>query len=376
EAAALAALNVEELKADRDRRLAAEQKKAAEEKAAAAEQTKKTKKIAMIAAPIVVVAIVAAVLISNFVKARQEEAARLDAYNAAVALAEAGQYDEAIAAFTELGDYKDSAEQITETQYAQAVHFVEDGEYGEAISIFDALGDYKDCAEQSTNAAMEQAYQNALRLLDGRHYGEARAAFEALGNYKDAHTYFESFAMRITSRTRIARGTLEVDRYQYDEYGDLVNDGENTYTYSADRKTVTEEGKYSTIIYTYDDQGMLVKSESRWQSTFTYEYNTDGTIAARHESAFYDGGEPFYENIITYEYGSSGCVIKETTVQTFESGSPGSRYTEEFTYDESGQLTASKSDSGTSDFQYTCDWIYAPNADGPYIFPYSGADHP
>ncbi len=92
EVAALAALNVEELKADRNRRLAAE---------------KKTKKIAMIAAPIVIVAIVVAVLISNL-KAQQEEAARLEAYNAAVALAEAGQYDEAIAAFTELGDYKDS----------------------------------------------------------------------------------------------------------------------------------------------------------------------------------------------------------------------------------------------------------------------------
>ena len=107
EAAALAALNVEELKADRDRRLAAEQKKAAEEKAAAKAKAKKAKKIAMIAVPLAVVAVVGAVLISNL-KAQQEEAARLEAYNAAVALAEAGQYDEAIAAFTELGDYKDS----------------------------------------------------------------------------------------------------------------------------------------------------------------------------------------------------------------------------------------------------------------------------
>lgn len=107
EAAALAALNVEELKADRDRRLAADQKKATEEKAAAKAKAKKAKKIAMIAVPLAVVAIVVAVLISNL-KAQQEEAARLEAYNAAVALAEAGQYDEAIAAFTELGDYKDS----------------------------------------------------------------------------------------------------------------------------------------------------------------------------------------------------------------------------------------------------------------------------
>lgn len=153
-AAALAALNVEELKADRDRRLAAEQKKAAEEKAAAEAQAKKTKKIAMIATPIVVVAIVAAVLISNFVKAQQEEAARLDAYNAAVALAEAGQYDEAIAAFAELGDYMDSAEQtehlkhsveqIKETAYNQAVTLFENGEFDEAYAAFEEAGDYKD----------------------------------------------------------------------------------------------------------------------------------------------------------------------------------------------------------------------------------------
>lgn len=93
-------------------------------------------------------------LISNFVKAQQEEAARLEAYNTAVALAEAGQYDEAIAAFTELGDYKDSAEQIEqikdsaeqerETTYNQAVTLWENGEFDEAYAAFEELGDYKD----------------------------------------------------------------------------------------------------------------------------------------------------------------------------------------------------------------------------------------
>ena len=172
-AAALAALNVEELKADRDRRLAAEQKKAAEEKAAAEAQAKKTKKIAMIAAPIVVVAIVAAVLISNFVKARQEEAARLDAYNTAVALAEAGQYDEAIAAFTELGNYKDSAEQISGTTYNQAVALLESENYDEAISLFTELGNYKDSVNQveyatnlKTEAALLNDYETAIDLLN------------------------------------------------------------------------------------------------------------------------------------------------------------------------------------------------------------------
>ena len=111
----------------------------------------------MIAAPIIVVAIMAAVLISNFVKAQQEEAARLEAYNAAVALAEAGQYDEAIAAFTELGDYMDSAEQkkeITkEITYSQAVTLFEEKQYEEAITKFEGLGDYKDSTERAKNIA-------------------------------------------------------------------------------------------------------------------------------------------------------------------------------------------------------------------------------
>ena len=197
EAAALAALNVEELKADRDRRLAAEQKKAAEEEAAAAEQAKKTKKIAMIAAPIVVVAIVAAVLISNLVKAQQEEAARLDAYNAAVALAEAGQFDEAIAAFVGLGDYKDSADKIPATRYTQAMSLFEAGEYDKAISMFTGLGDYKDSAAKIDEiqaeidamilAENEAAYEQAMEYLnEGRKLRDAYELFSELGDFKDS----------------------------------------------------------------------------------------------------------------------------------------------------------------------------------------------
>ena len=203
EAAALAALNVEELKADRDKRLAAEQKKAAEEKAAAEAQAKKTKKIAMIATPIVVVAIVAAVLISNFVKAQQEEAARLDAYNTAVALAEAGQYDEAIAAFTGLGDYKDSATLAAQAQeeaarldaYNAAVALAEAGNYNEAIAAFTELGDYKDSAEQlaSIQQPLEEQYQTALALLEDSKYEDAYYVLFELEkyDYKDSSDLIE-----------------------------------------------------------------------------------------------------------------------------------------------------------------------------------------
>ena len=150
-----------------------------------------------VAAPIVIVAIVAAVLISNFVKAQQEEAARLDAYNAAVALAEAGQYEEAIAAFTELGDYKDSATLAAQAQeeaeeaarleaYNAAVALAEAGQYDEAIAAFEELGDYKDSTELISSAKLEKKYIEALTLLENRDFEAARATFEALGDYKDA----------------------------------------------------------------------------------------------------------------------------------------------------------------------------------------------
>lgn len=181
---------MEGLKAERDQRLAAEQKKAAEKKAAAAEQAKKTKKIAMIAAPIIIVAIVAVVLISNSLK-------QSSAYNAAVALAEAGQYDEAIAAFVGLGDYKDSADKIPETRYTQAMSLFEAGEYDKAISMFTGLGDYKDSAAKIDEiqaeidamilAENEAAYEQAMKYLnEGRKLRDAYELFSELGDFKDS----------------------------------------------------------------------------------------------------------------------------------------------------------------------------------------------
>ena len=64
---------------------------------------------------------------------------------------EAGQYDAAIAAFSKLGDYKDSKYRITELlqeqAYAQALALLDGGNYAEAFEAFNALGDYKDTAE-------------------------------------------------------------------------------------------------------------------------------------------------------------------------------------------------------------------------------------
>ncbi len=404
EAAALAALNVEELKADRDRRLAAEQKKAAEEKAAAEAQAKKTKKIAMIVAPIIVVAIVAAVIISGNMQ-------KSTAYNAAVALAEAGQYDEAVAAFTELGNYKDSAEQINEITYNQAVALLESGNYDEAISTFTDLGNYKDSAEQATNAGLEKEYVYAIALLEkGQEYHEeARKIFEMVGGYKDANKYFNSFVVRMTSEqsddtvcTYIYNENGEISRmncnnaaaveYDYNEAGDLIRMGNTTYTYSPDKRTVTQTSKGSvyldnyTIVNEYNEQGLLISStrsgSNAGTTTCTYELNRDGTVAQKAEiRTQLPGG---YEAVTTYEYGSNGLVSKEIKSTTYNydqnhGHSPSSVQTLDYSYDSDGRLILAESNHTSYTYsqwstdvkestyhythQYTYGWVYAPNAE-------------
>lgn len=405
-AAALAALNMDELKADRDKRLAAEQKKAAEAKAleqkriavakaAAAEQAKKTKKIAMIAAPIVIVAIVAAVLISNFVKAQQEEAARLDAYNAAVALAEAGQYEEAIAAFTELGDYKDSATLAAQAQeeaeeaarleaYNAAVALAEAGQYNEAIAAFEELGDYKDSTELISSAKLEKKYIEALTLLENRDFEAARATFEALGDYKDAKTYLDGFVIRLTSWTYDGK---ESGEYQYNESGDVIKSGNWTYVYSADKRTKTGSAGSTSITETYDEQGYLAqRSENSYAgsatSTFTYEFNSDGTVSTRIEKRTEHNGLITHERdcVVSYEYGDNGLVSKETETETSaynlrEGKGPNSITVRKYYYDDNGQmlsrkdtitsynLTTGETHESNHRFEYTSGWVYAPNAE-------------
>ena len=65
-------------------------------------------------------------------------------YRNAVALQQAGKYEEAIAAFKALDTYSDAATQIKETRYLQAKALTAAGDYTGALSIFSGIKDYKD----------------------------------------------------------------------------------------------------------------------------------------------------------------------------------------------------------------------------------------
>lgn len=122
-------------------------------------------------------------------------------YQRAVTLRENGQYGEAAAVFTELGDYSDAVQQLSETKYQQAVSLRKAGEYESAIAVFASLNDYRD-AETQIEEMKQEKYQQAVTLRENGQYEEALAAFEKLGDYSDAEVqikeikYHQAMALR------------------------------------------------------------------------------------------------------------------------------------------------------------------------------------
>lgn len=149
-------------------------------------------------------------------------------YQQAVTLRKNGQYDDAIAAFAELGDYGDTKTQIAETWYQKALLSRENGMYEYAYTIFSSLGDYSDAAQQLS----ETKYQQAIALRETGKYKSAIAAFTELGDYGDAEA--------------------QITETKYQQADDLTNSGEYDEAYAI----------YATIIDYKDVDNILTNNKN------------------------------------------------------------------------------------------------------------------
>lgn len=137
------------------------------------------------------------------------------AYSTAVQLRLDGRFDDAVAVFTSLGNYEDSADQIPETLYQKARNSYEAGDYDGAADILEKLN-YKDSAMlirqisadklydagdfagaweiycvlnepyRTHDADYAAKYSDAEKLRDGGDYDNAVLVFASLGSYKDS----------------------------------------------------------------------------------------------------------------------------------------------------------------------------------------------
>ncbi len=102
---------------------------------------RRTLKFALIGVAAVEVIVTVALIIINIIIPASK-------YNNALELAANGNYDQAIVIFTELGDYKDAIEKISETNYQKADAFAEKGDYANAAICYCKLDNYKDAREK------------------------------------------------------------------------------------------------------------------------------------------------------------------------------------------------------------------------------------
>ena len=209
----------DELAVERNQRLEIENKdreaKEAAERAAAEAASKKKQKTISIVVPALIICIAVLLIITKDIIPNIN-------YSRAKKLLDTEQYQEAIAAFEALNDYKDSKKQLyiarvakaraeriareaqieaeriaREAQieaanalaYENAEALFADGDFDGAINAFLELGNYRDSIskiEEVKAAKSESIYVSALALADGGQYEKAMTTLKELGSYKDS----------------------------------------------------------------------------------------------------------------------------------------------------------------------------------------------
>lgn len=164
----------------------AQRQRAAEEaaakKAARDEFTSKNKSKIRTIAIVVAVLVVGGIAFFVYNTTIAQPAAQKAAYENAKELAGSGDYDAAIAAFEELGEYEDSAQQLASTYEAKVKSLTDEGKYEEALEADKAL-------EQAGGKSMkDEIRQTAAKEAEkNKEYDEAAKWYKSLGNTDKQH---------------------------------------------------------------------------------------------------------------------------------------------------------------------------------------------
>lgn len=242
--------------------------------------------------------------------------ARLEAaYQDAVALRENKEYDQAISAFTKLGNYRDSTSQISETKYQKALDLKESEEYDEALSIFNEISDYSDSDEQ----IKEIEFTQAQNYFDDEKYEEASYLFLKLNDYKNAQDMWKESvyqqALQIGSMCKNIENGRGVSSTYY-SYADSVhsllesikgykNVDEWLDKFFLLKTSETNDGKTTEFSYKYFPEEFKIGSDG-----FTYyNYDEDGLLSSKTlitgaKSTFsYEDGGIVHERIVSSNAG-------------------------------------------------------------------------
>ena len=134
-------------------------------------------------------------------------------YKDAIVLFENAEYDKAKEAFTQLGDFKDSAEMVKnceiQPEYDKAMQLYYDGNYAESTWAFEKLGDYSDAKEQKEKA--ELSWRKSLANIYCRH------------NYFQDAEHSEIYVTESGTVKVIEENKEKVNDLEIDEHGKIIS---------------------------------------------------------------------------------------------------------------------------------------------------------
>ena len=343
-----------EAKKREEERLAEIQRKEAEEK------SKRNTKTAMIVAAIIAICLAGFFVATNVIIPNAK-------YNAAVKLMENEDYDAAIEAFKDMGDYKDAPDKILECRYRAAVELMDNEEYTAARSKFVGLGDYKDSKDkvsQCEELDKEKKYLYAVALMESGKYVEAYKEFKQVLSYKDSKELAESIEHE-----------YEKSEINAKNIGDVINFGK--YDFFLEIKGIdsikwiilAKENNKALLISEYILDCIPFGShtddydETNWEScTLRKWLNTDF-----YNEAFSEGEKNAIEettlSTIAYDYDSGEQVTDlETKDKVFILSADEAEKYFESTYDrrsKASELAQSK-DIVMNEYSIGCWWLRSP----------------
>lgn len=199
-------------------------------------------------------------------------------YQDAIALENAGSYQEAMAKFESIRDYKDASEHITACQdalwgqdYDQALALETEGRYEEAISAYWPIRHYKDSEQRIADcefAIKEDVYQRA-------------AAAEQQGDYESAISLYQTILDHKDSKQRIADCEFAIldEVYQRAAAAEQQGDYENAISlYQSipdhrDSTTRAMECRFILSVQLEEDGKYDAASSAFYEISRSYRYN-------------------------------------------------------------------------------------------------------
>ena len=229
------------------------------------------------------VLIVAAIVFFSYVQPKVIKP--MQDYNHAVELLEKGEIIEAKKIFKQLGDYKDSAQQIDNCEVALGDRNLSNGKYEEALKIYEKYKDNPNVTDAKITKCKQGIYDNAVQLFNTGKYPGARSIFLSLDDFSDSKEYVKKCDEEIEKERKEAeKAAKEAEEKKAGEEQKKREDSPIVGTWYAKRITnylgndMTDEmGDLSYYYITFNSDGTGVFSVGEERDTPSFGGKKDFT---------------------------------------------------------------------------------------------------